>query len=246
MIALDGNASRAMLRALALPLVAAAALGARPAVACSSDVDCKGNRICQAGTCVEPAPGSAANVAPVAAPAAAPRAPVGPTDATSSVYVNTLGVLQFGVGPVLEFGSKFAFNAKLQLFNTGALSYVIAGSGDDALKFSWGVGPGFRYYFGNEGNLRGGYWGAEALYVSWTEQWEQSMLYKTKALALLFEGGYRWVYANGWHVGVGLMAGPAPILSATSEPLNGYAYPDANDATTMFIGFFTVDVGFFL
>jgi hypothetical protein len=46
---------------------------------------------------------------------------------TTSVYVNALGLLQFGLAPTIEFGSKLAVNARVQLLNTGVLPYVLAG-----------------------------------------------------------------------------------------------------------------------
>ncbi len=260
-----------MHRMIRIAIVAFAALLARGALACSSDNDCKGDRICHAGLCVDPsssqgAPqrtpqtletGGARPVSPGAvAPAVQGPTPVSPdvqlpsskAGSKTSIYMNALGVLQFGLAPTIEYGSKLAFNARIQLFNTGALPYLIAGAGDDTLNFSWGAGPGLRYYYGQNGNLRGGYLGGQALIVSWSEQWEDKILYKTGAVALLAEGGYRWVYPNDFTLGVGIAAGPAPILDASTEAMNGYTlYPgDYNDASTMFIGFFTVDVGFML
>ncbi len=252
-------------RTIRIAIVAFAALSARGAFACSSDNDCKGDRICQAGQCVEPSPAQGVpqrtpqaldmgGARPVSPGAMAPAVPQdiqlqGPgAGSKKSIYMNALGVLQFGFAPTIEFGRKLVFNARIQLFNTGALPYLIAGAGDDTLNFSWGAGPGLRYYYGRDGNLRGAYLGGQALFVAWSEQWQDKILYETGAVALLAEGGYRWVYPNGFTLGVGIAAGPAPILDASTEAMNGYTlYPgDYNDASTMFIGFFTVDVGFLL
>jgi hypothetical protein len=234
-------------------VIAFMTLAAHEALACSSDVDCKGDRVCKNGQCVDPSPSQrpaprAPQGEPQRVPAEAAAAPSsGPAaDKTTSVYVNSLGLLQFGLAPTIEFGSKLAVNARVHLFNTGVLPYVLAG--EDTLNFSWGLGAGLRGYSGQGGNLRGGYWGVQALYVSWSETWKEKILYETKAVALLAEGGYRWVYPSGFTLGVGIVAGPAPILDASTKAVNGYTlYPgDKNDASTMFIGFLTVDLGFML
>jgi hypothetical protein len=225
---------------LSATVAAILALVAPAALACTSDAECKGDRVCQAGECVSPGArdGGAGEGRP-AEVGEGPRA-----DANVSLFVNSLGVLQFGLTPTLEVGSRFAVNARVLLANTGALSYLIADT--DTLHFSFGAGPGFRYYFGPQGNLRGGYIGALALYIAWEEQYQEETLFKTRLLAPMAEGGYRWVFGNGFTLGLGLTAGPALVLDKTSEAVSGYAYPEANDASTTPIGFVHLDVGFLL
>ena len=71
--------------AAAAALCAALALCPRLAHAdCSTDMDCKGQRVCVQGQCVDPPPGSAATIA---APATA--APALPPSAHGLVYVDT-------------------------------------------------------------------------------------------------------------------------------------------------------------
>lgn len=232
-------------------------LAASPALACQSDAECKGDRVCEAGLCVPPrtaAPRAApagvatpavAPVTPPSAPLAAPSTTSAPgASATRSVFVNSLGLFQFGLSPSIEFGERGAFSIRTLLVNTGLLSY--AATNGDTLHFSWGAGVGYRHYLGTEGNLRGPYLGATALYLSWEQQYQEDVLYKTTRLAIMSDFGYRWVYSNGFTLGVGAMLGGAPVLSATAEPLSYGNAGATNHAENMVVGFLVVDVGFLL
>jgi hypothetical protein len=159
------------------------------------------------------------------------------------LFVNSLGVLQFGLSPTFEYGSNASFNARALFFNTGALSYVTAG--DDTLHFTVGAGPGFRYYFGSNGNLRGGYIGGFGLYLPEEEQYKDQTLYKSTFFVLSGEGGYRWVFHSGFLVGVGAMAGVAVLVDKSVQALNEYG-ADTNDAHTQPFGMLTLDLGFLI
>lgn len=166
------------------------------------------------------------------------QAPV--PDAHVGLFANSLGVLQFGLTPTVEYGSRVAVNARVLLVNTGVLSYVAAG--DDTLHFSAGVGPGLRYYFGSDGNLRGAYLGGFGLYLPWEEQYEEETRYNTTMLVVGAEGGYRWVFNSGFLLGVGAMGGYAAVLDESSTSLDGTT-PDGNHATDRPFGMLTLDLG---
>lgn len=162
-------------------------------------------------------------------------------DAHVGLFVNSLGILQFGLSPTVEYGSKVAVNARALLLNTGVLSYVTAGN--DTLHFSAGFGPGVRYYFGKDGNLRGAYVGGFGLYLSEEEQYRQETRYNTTDLVVGAEGGYRWVFHSGFLLGAGAMAGYAVVLGKSSTSLDGNI-PDANNAANQPFGMLTLDLGF--
>jgi hypothetical protein len=202
---------------------------------CTSDRDCKGDRVCVADRCVSPGSGDfSGSMTSLDVPV---------KDASIGLYANSLGVLQFGVSPTIEFGKRFVFNAKVIFFNTGAASYLIAS--DDTLHFSYGVGPGCRYYFGEVGNVRGFYLGAETLFVAWEEQYQQSTVYKTKLVVPLAEIGYRWVRASGFSIGLGATFGSALVIDKTSEAVNRET-PGGNNASDQALAFVHLDLGLVL
>ena len=166
---------------------------------------------------------------------------VGKPDAHVGLFVNALGVLQFGLSPTFEFGSNFSFNARVLFLNTGALSYVVANG--DKLNFSAFAGPGLRYYFGRDGNLRGGYIGGVALYGKWEEQAGNSYKYDSSHLVVGAEGGYRWVFGNGFLLGVGAMAGYNIVTDKSATTIDPNLMPDTNDAASGFFGMLTLDIG---
>jgi hypothetical protein len=157
------------------------------------------------------------------------------------LFVNALGVLQFGLSPTFEYGSHVAFNARVLFLNSGALSYVVASP--DKLNFSAFAGPGLRYYFGTDGNLRGGYIGGVALYGKWEEQAGNSYKYDSSHLVLGAEGGYRWVFGNGFLLGLGALAGYNIVTDQSATTLQPDLMPDTNDATSGFFGMLTLDIG---
>lgn len=232
-----GNASSPS-PAVAVPanLAPAAPAALAPAVqGCSADRDCKGDRICVANRCTAPDAGDGTGAFAVR------DAPV--KDASVGLYVNSLGVLQFGLSPTIELGKRFVVNAKAVVFNTGAASYALVG--DDTLHFSYGIGPGFRYYFGEAGNVRGLYVGAEALYIAWEQEHQQSTVLQTQLVAPLVEVGYRWVRASGFSIGVGATLGGAFVIDRTARAVAG-EMPSSNDAADRAIGFLHLDLGIVL
>ena len=99
------------------------------ALACSSDMECKGNRVCEASQCVSPVS--------IGQPVSANS----PNDVEhdASFNMNVLGLLQFGLTPTWEWGGRTSGLLRFRLTNTGALSYIIAAGGRrNPLRWDWG------------------------------------------------------------------------------------------------------------
>lgn len=82
---------RTSVAALGIVCVALLACKEEKADGCSADSDCKGDRICQAGACVEPAKKETAAAAAAPAPAPAPAAAPTPAPETASSDIHELG-----------------------------------------------------------------------------------------------------------------------------------------------------------
>lgn len=215
--------------------------------ACQADTDCKGNRICEAGTCVSPDAASTSSPVSVEVPH---------KDATMSLFMNVLGILQFGLTPTLEFGGKVAGNIRLRLGYFGLLGHVLAAGSDDSLQLSTiGGGGGLRFYIG-QGNLRGFFLGGGLEYLQIITKeggWSENLdgIYTNRGVVPTFEFGYRWVFDSGFNLGAGLNAGVFVPVSASAEDANGSSYHDEwleehhNPETTPF-GYLRLDLGWLL
>lgn len=162
---------------------------------------------------------------------------------------NSLGVLQFGLDPTLEFGSRTSFWVRLRAMNSGLLSYIIAADPSDDEKFVLGLGGslGFRRYSGM--GMWGGYWGAAFEYVyTHVEDTEDDLaVYKDHGVIPQFESGYRWPLGTSFNLDVGAALGVYVPVGHTDEPseAGGCVYEDSCDGKreSSFYGLLNLGLG---
>jgi hypothetical protein len=201
------------------------------ALACTKDIDCKGDRICvvddQMGQRSCRAPKSIDNS--TTQDTAFTPLSVSPDTKTRSFNVNLLGALQFGLTPTIEWGNDSTFLVRARLLNTGILSYVVAES--DGAELAFGLGGSFqvRKYLGKgvqQGPYIGG--GLELMYT----KTENEDIYETYFLVPQVEGGVRW-QSDGYFTAVGVFAG-------VSMPIKTIGYSEGENLIT---GGFIWDIG---
>ena len=179
---------------------------AQPVWACKSDMDCKGDRICQASQCVDPAP------------TRTPTTPYQGADVSkedrSSFSINALGPLQLGLNPTWESGDDITTVFRLRLLNTGALSYLISALDDTTFYGGLGVGLGNHIFLKGGGHQEGFYIGFMGEYLLTVSRYEQVNI--THFLAPQIELGHRWPDANGF-TGVGVFLGVGVPVAANYD-----------------------------
>jgi hypothetical protein len=232
--------------AIGIVLAACLLAQARTALACESDTECRGDRVCQKGECVDPNAGKAPAVAPDAPPPAHPDSP-GPSEprveprerldepnvgrtpnAHGGVYLGALGFLQFGPTLALEFGgggkgASVAFFVRGRAMNLGPLPYILALTTKDKFTLGWGAAAGLRIYVSQMGSFRGFYVGGAAEYISWDSEENDgkhedvTIKYKVRFVGPQAELGYRWIFGKNFSFAVGGNLGYLIVLNQDTE-----------------------------
>lgn len=162
-------------------------------------------------------------------------------------HVNALGPLQFGLAPTIEVGrGHWAGLAYFRWLNSGLLARSLLPSRDhEELVFSYGVGAGPRYYFGQ--GLRGFNLGPTLEYLHVVVETDQEReAYVSSWLVPQLALGYRWKFGR-FLLGLGASGGYALSLSARTEDLSGGADPIgfyADDTSRPFANA-NADIGFY-
>lgn len=192
------------MRAYTLFIIVVLTSYAQTSLACKSDMDCKGQRICQASQCINP---DAA-----ASPTRAAASPASSTsDGKSSISINALGPLQLGIGPTWEWGEDVTTVFRLRFLNTGLLSYVISSLQGETFYGGLGVGLGSHIFLKGQGSQTGFYIGAMAEYI--LSVTDDDQLYITHYVAPQIELGYRTPDEEGF-TGFGLFVGVGvPVIA---------------------------------
>ena len=171
--------------------------------ACGSDMDCKGDRICQASQCVNPT--------------ALPDSPPPPPSVAgerSSFSLNALGPLQLGLNPTWESGDGVTTVFRLRFLNTGALPYLLSALDDSTFYGGLGVGLGNHIFMKGGGGQTGFYIGFMGEYLLTVTNEED--VYITHFLAPQIELGHRWPDEDGF-TGVGVFLGVGVPVAANYE-----------------------------
>ena len=168
------------------------------AIACTKDIDCKGDRICTEGVCAAPTPSPTSRHS--ADGSGENRSVSKNTSGTRSVSANLLGLLQFGITPTIEWGESSTFLLRTRVMNAGVLPYFIAGLEDEDFRFGLGVTTQWRRYLGGQpqsGAYFGG--GVEVMYT----QSEGDAVYETTFLVPQLEGGVRTKHSGDDEAAIG-------------------------------------------
>ena len=204
---------------------------------CSKDTECKGNRVCVNGQCVEPE--ANASLPSGGSAAAAVSVPLGGV----TLYTHPLGFLQFGPIVGLEFGANdgltidahwrysklgFAYNAVIQAFNP-----------DDDMDVgfgSMGFGSQVRYYFPMARTAGRPYVGGMFEYnidkstKEKGERWETT--HDNRQIAFCATGGYRFRIGQGFNLTLGIIGGCAfSTISEWSYVNQSYAIAENEPGT---------------
>jgi hypothetical protein len=241
-----------------LALVLSTWVGQAGSVGCVKDIDCKGDRICVAGQCQSPQ-----SVPPRSEPATYPTATAPASgrlgevaDSVVGIHADIGGVLFYGPAIDVEFGGNLAGFVEARAVGLGLVRWAVAGDTDGEHNSSsmtdFGLGAGFRYYFGRKANRQGFYLGGLTEYVS-TDSVAKSKspayVYHTVDLLVGASVGYRWVFSNRMTLGAGGTAGFVHVLEGTSH-LEGSSAPlpsgYSNTAADSVGGLLTLEVGFAL
>lgn len=217
-------------RHLVLTALFASVFPVSSALACTKDTDCKGDRICVAGSCTTP---------PASSRAATPSEMSTPNavEPRTAFHLNLLGLLQFGVTPTVEMGGERTLLLRARLLNTGLLPYLIAAEDDSEFKFGLALGGQGRGYFAGraqQGPYLGG--GVEVMYTTATDT-DSTDEYVTYSIIPQIEAGIRWDYP-GYLLGVGAFMGAAVPISTS-----GY---DSDEAETILAAGLNIDIGWYL
>jgi hypothetical protein len=166
--------------------------------------------------------------------------------------INALSVLQFGLDPTLELGSRGTFILRARLMNSGLLSHIVAADPSDDETFSLGIGgaAGFRVYTGRRG-MHGFYFGGalEVTYIEIEDTEDDLAVYSSVGLIPQGELGYRWVWGHfvfevGGALGVWV---PVSYSAEPSEP-GGCVYADSctDETSANVYGLLHLGLGFLL
>ncbi len=198
-----------------------------------------------------PPSGGASELSAVDASSTEPPPGKGPRG--TSLHVNALGLLQFGLIPRIEFGASTSFLLGAHFFNTGALSHVVIADpdGEESLDFSYGVNVGFRHYFNRQGAQAGGFIGGILEYASINITDDDDLAeYHTTLIVPAGDAGYRWAW-DSFLLSLGGLLGVAIPVDETDTPIgpNGCAYEDSCDSEVgepevYFMA--AIELGFFL
>jgi opacity protein-like surface antigen len=187
---------------------------------CTKDMECKGNRVCVNGECVESAPGTSTAAAGTSVPLGA-----------ATLYVHPLGFVQFGPLIGLEFRANDGLTidvhwryAKLG-FTYAALVQALNPDETKDISFgAMGFGSQVRYYFPLSRRAGRPYFGGMFEYsidkgtTEKGEDWEST--YDSRQMVFCATGGYRYRIGTGFNMTLGLMAGCAFGIS------NEWSYTD--------------------
>jgi hypothetical protein len=209
---------------------------------CTKDVDCKGNRICVNGQCVDS--GTAPSV-PI--PAARPEGEASKRGGVVAVSVEPLGIVEYGPTIMAEFGRRAVGFVRLRFANLGILPYVLASNSTDDFIFGIGAAAGFRYYFDHGGDMRGFRIGGslEYLYIKTEDNEGTNDEYLTHALLPNFDVGYRWIFGNGFILSAGAIGGwEFPIRTTSKNKVTGGPAVYKNSFEASPIGLLTCEVGY--
>lgn len=230
-------------------------VGQAPPAGCAKDTDCKGDRICVAGQCQAPS-GAASRAEPSGGASSAPsRGALGDVaDSMVGLNVDVGGLLFYGPSIDLEVGTRFAVYAEVRAIGFGLVRWAIAGETNGEHNSvgatDYGLGAGFRYYFGNKANRQGLYVGGLVEYISTdsiANSEDPKYIYHTVDLLLGATVGYRWVFKSGMTLGAGGAVGFVKVLEASSY-LEGSGAPlpsgYRNDAADGVGGLLTLEVGY--
>lgn len=177
-------------------------------------------------------------------------------DSTTTFNFNSLGVLQLGLDPGVEFGRQTTVRVFGRAMNTGALSYVIIGSpsGDDIFGFGAGLGVTVRQYFDKSGPQRGFFAGGglEYAYTQVEDSVDDEAIWNDHVVVPEFMLGYRWVF-DDFLLGVGAAGGAALYAATNYKPseVDGCTYdssctePDPGEVAGGY-GFLMLELGWFL
>lgn len=167
---------------------------------CTKDIECKGNRICVDGQCVDSAP-----KANTETNFSGKSNLVGPF----SLYAQPLGFLQ--VGPIVGMEVRLFQNLLLDLhyrYSALGIVYVAIATGgfeDDLKMNSMGFGGGLRYLIPTPGP-HNPYAGAtyEFDYSEGTYgEEDDGGEWKTTSMGFTISGGFRWRFGKSFYLGVG-------------------------------------------
>ncbi|HYD42508.1 MAG TPA: hypothetical protein VEB43_16900 [Anaeromyxobacter sp.] len=167
-------------------------------------------------------------------------------DSSTSLYLNALGPLQFGLAPTLELGRKTTVLLRLRALNLGLAYQLLAKADDEKVKLGLGGGVGVHTYFGStpqHGFYLGGM--GELVYSDTEDDTDDLARYQYVYAVPTFHTGYRW-HAGSFLLGLGLEAGAAVPVSGEAKPIgpDGCAYSDScGDPSTYAIGMLVFDVG---
>lgn len=177
---------------------------------CANDNDCKGNRICEAGSCVF-APESSSTVT---------TPPPTPTR-YGSVFVDPLGFLSFGPTFGVEAGAgRFTGTIYGRWFSAGLLSSVLVLGPSEKYDFSFGVGLRGRIYFRD--GFAGAHVGFGAEFVrTQIENGSYRLVISTNLVVPQVEGGYRWAAWGRFYVGLAGSVGYAVRFGWRTDNLPG-------------------------
>lgn len=130
-------------------------------------------------------------------------------DATQSLLIDLGGIFFLGAQVGYEWGARDAWIARLQLMNTGIMSYAIEPQNEfERFELGFGASLGYRRYEAKVGNLRGFYYGGGLLFQAvHTEDLFRGRFERTSYFTGPYgEFGYRWVFGS-------LLFGFGPNLS---------------------------------
>ncbi len=183
---------------------------------CTKDIECKGNRICVEGVCVEPKEESGPSES-LPTPTNETTPPDGTPMGSGAFYMNLSGLFQFG--PIFGFGIRVAPNliidAHWRYSSLGLLYVVLATDGfeDEMSMGCMAAGSGIRYFFPNEkkphrlyvGGLFEYGWGKTQNLAE--ENWE----WKSEDAQIIIapNGGFRFRFDSNFFLNLGVLAGVA-------------------------------------
>lgn len=119
--------------------------------------------------------------------------------ANEAFVVDLGGILSQGIRLGYERGRAHAWLFRLQLMNTGVLSYTVEPQNEfQRFEYGLGGGLGYRRYEGLWGNLRGFYWGGGGQYqvvrvIDDSRDWVARFTHWVNPYA---EMGYRWAFGK--------------------------------------------------
>jgi len=140
-------------------------------------------------------------------------------DAKQAFILDPGGIFFLGANVAYERGARSAWIGRLQLMNTGLMSYTLEPQNEfERFEFGFGASFGYRRYETNFGNLRGFFYGGGLLgqAVQVVDDDRNRFARTTVMVGTYGEFGYRWVFGN-------LLFGFGPNLSIRFPVGNGFS-----------------------